>query len=249
MHSNAALGRKPHIVTGVLVVFTCLNSKWRIALSSVAWERSMSLGLTSTFQNPPEELKNACSSGQKQSYFSKFQKRWHFGKACFSTVWYCSLLLQCTWTRLELICFAFIWIYRYLMCVFFLWSNKVMRSRSVCENSQLPHCFLFMYCLIVINAGSALFPWKHLNINGEQSTHRPNIACETVFKIRRVGSDDRGGCVKYYNKLVIHFLFKDWCPLCPCCPTESSLLVLTYSTFAVSTRSICFITAEWASRC
>lgn len=130
MHSNAALGRKPHTVTGALVVFTCLNSKWRIALSSVAWERSMSLGLTSTFQNPPEELKNARLSGQKQSNFSEFQKKMTFReKAQF----YCSALpFLSTWTAFELICFTFIWLCGYLIGV-----------SPISEESQLPHCFFF----------------------------------------------------------------------------------------------------------
>lgn len=132
------LAEKPHAVTGVLVVFTCLNSKWRIALSSVAWERSMSLGLTSTFQNPPEELKNAWSSGQKQSNFSKLLRRWHFGKAWFSFL--NSVMLQFAFCSASehfelVVCFTLIWFYRFLM--YFKDNNK-----QVCLwNSQLTHCF------------------------------------------------------------------------------------------------------------
>lgn len=154
MHSNAALGRKPHTVTGVLVVFTCLNSKWSIALSSAAWERSMSLGLTSTFQNPLEELKNARLSGQKQSYFSEFLKKMTFWKGMIFTPRQCDTAVSfCSAPEQGLSLFAsHLFDSAGIWYVFFLHPNKIIASRSVCENSQLPCCFLFMYCLIVINA-------------------------------------------------------------------------------------------------
>lgn len=54
----------------------------------------------------------------------------------------------------------------------------------------------------------------------------------------------QGTCVKFYNKLVIDFLFKDWCPGCPrwsAVKYQQNPLLCFWPICAVSIRSICFI--------
>lgn len=88
-----------------------------------------------------------------------------------SPVWHCSLHVRRNKTGSELICFIFIGLYGYLICIFpSAWLDK--------KNKQVPRSFVY----IATNVGWNLLPWKHLDIDGVPSAQR-----QTLQKKKRSG--------------------------------------------------------------
>lgn len=151
-----------------------------------------------------------------------------FWKGMTFTPRWCDAATACSCSASEsgssLFCLTFIWLYRYLMCIFPS-AEQDNNNVVVCDKSLRPHWLLFYTpahwnkCRLHSPGKPSTLMWccRHAGRGRGQP-------CGRRLKRRHIGTDSRGGCIKYYNKLVIHFLFKDWCPLCPCWPVIKSLV-------------------------
>lgn len=98
------------------------------------------------------------SASQSQSYFSKFQKSWHFGKV-ETPQSACAEPLNRVWPYL-------LHIYLTLQVSDVYFSLRQIGLWKILSS----YTFIFMFCHIVKHAVWALFPWKHQTFRGTQSS-------------------------------------------------------------------------------